>query len=120
MRAGVCQPVQKKVSVRGLRCAQPSGRERLSELSGQALQQMLWVVCGEPSHQGGPWGRAGAESGASGHIASLETGQGGPWGLGAGQGPKLGPVAILQVWRQDADAVFRGEWLQGAQIVWEA
>lgn len=75
MRAGVCQPVQKKVSVRGLRCAQPSGRERLSELSGQALQQMLWVVCGEPSHQGGPWGRAGAESGASGHIASLETGR---------------------------------------------
>lgn len=97
VRAGVCQPVQQKVSVGGLRCAQPSGRERLSELSRQTLQQMLWVVCGEPSHRG----------------------QGGPWGLGAGQGRKLGPVALLQIWRQDADAVFRGEWLQDAQIVWE-
>lgn len=114
--------LQQKVSVGGLRCAQPSGRERLSELSRQTLQQMLWVVCGEPSHrgQGGPWGLGAGQGRKLGPVAILRVWRRGSGrASGRGRGRKLGPVALLRIWRQDADAVFRGEWLQDAQIVWE-
>ena len=71
VRASVCQPVQQKVSVGGLRYAWPLGRKRLSELKGR--------------HSSSCWGWL---QGDISHTRVRE-------GLGAEQGRELGPVAEL-------------------------